>query len=78
MRLFGYQKDSDDLLKLDEVSIQCSIEELKKIIDFLNKVKVEHATVENKTDMCHSHFRDWEPERKKGEPDIIVLTKFEE
>lgn len=78
MKIFGYQKDSEDLLKLEEVSIQCSIGELENIISFLDKVKREHGTVEGRTDMCHSHFRDWNPTRKKGEPDIIIVTQFKE
>ncbi len=78
MRLFGYQKDNDELLRLEEISLQCSIEELQKIIDFLNKTRTEHAAVESKTDICHSHFRDWDPEWKKSDPDIVVVTKFKE
>ena len=77
MKIFGYEKDRDDLLELEEVSLQCSIEELDKFIDFLHNVKKEHSTIVNKVEFCHSHFRDWDVTWKKGEADIIIVTEFE-
>lgn len=76
MKLFGYQRDGDKLLELEEVSIQCDIKELEQIIHFLSKVKEEHAAVANMTSMCHSHFKDWNPAWQNGEADIIIVTKF--
>ena len=78
MKIFGYQKSNDDLLKLNEMSIQCDLDELEKIINFLKTVKKEHASVVGKIDMCHSHFRDWDKTWRKGEPDIIIVTNLEE
>ena len=66
MKIFGYQNDSENLLKLEEVSISCNIEELDKIVKFLYEVKNKHAAVADKTDVCHSHFRDWDLTWKKG------------
>lgn len=74
MKVFGYQENNDRLLNLEEVSIKCTINELQKIIGFLNKVQNEHINVMNKTDMCHSHFRDYDTEWKAGEPDFIIVT----
>ena len=76
MRIFGYQKDSDKLLNLNEMTIQCDVNELDRIIVFLNEVKTKHSTVSEKTDMCHSHLRDIDLQWKNGDPDIIVVTKF--
>lgn len=76
MKIFGYKKDSEDLLKLEEVTIQCNIKELGEIIDYLIDAKIKHANVANETDMCHSHYRDWNQTWQESEPDIIVVTKF--
>ena len=78
MRVFGYQQNSEDLLQLEEISIECSIEELEKLIEFLNEVKTKHNAVKNQTDMCHSHYRDWKSDWNNKEPDIIMVTKFEQ
>ena len=77
MKFFGYQKDDDKLLELKEVSLQCNLDELDEIIGFLDKVKTEHAMASGKTDLCHSHFRDWKSSRNREEPDFIVVTKFD-
>lgn len=74
MKIYGYQENGDVLLSLEEVSLQCTIEELEKIIGFLMNVKEEHAAVYGKTDMCHSHLRDWDSAWHSGEPDIVIVT----
>lgn len=76
MKIFGYQKDNDTLLGLEEVSLQCTIEELEKVIKFLMEAWEQHTKVYGKTDNCHSHFRDWDDGWKNGDPDLIVVTKF--
>lgn len=76
MRVFGYQKSSERLLELEEASIVCSIEELDKLIKFLNEVRTDHYAVKNQSDRCHSHYRDWDSAWKNNEPDIIVVTEF--
>ncbi len=75
MEIYGYQKSGDDLLELKEMSLLCTIEELGKVIDFLEEVKKTHTMVRDKTDICHSHYRDWNLQWKKGEPDIIIVTQ---
>lgn len=74
MKVFGYQKDSENLIELQEVSIQSDITELDKIIKFLQKVKEQHSKVTDGEELCHSHFRDWDVEWKLGSTDIIVVT----
>ena len=79
MRIFGYQKDGQELLELREATISCSgLDELDKIIDFLIEVRKEHALeAELMSPMCHSHLRDWDNTWKKGEPDFIIVSEFE-
>ncbi len=74
MKAFGYKKNSRKLIELCEVSFQSSIEELEKMIEFLQDVKAQHSSVINKTDLCHSHYRDWDTMWKDGSIDIVVVT----
>ena len=73
MKIFGYQKDSEELMELEEISIQSDIAELDKIIEFLQYVKKQHRGIKE-GEFCNSHFRDWDIEWKSGSPDIIVVT----
>ncbi|WP_300304554.1 hypothetical protein [Anaerosolibacter sp.] len=74
MKVFGYQKDSEELIELQEVSFQSDIRELDKIIEFLQEVKEHHSKVIGEVELCHSHFRDWDVGWKAGSTDIIVVT----
>ena len=74
MKVFGYQKDSENLIELQEISFQSNMKELDKIIKFLQNVKEQHRKVMNEVELCHSHFRDWDPEWKPNSTDIIVVT----
>lgn len=74
MKVYGYQKDSENLIELHKVSFQLDIKELDKIIGFLQEVKEQHSKVIEKDELCHSHFRDWDGEWKAGSTDIIVVT----
>lgn len=78
MKIFGYEENNDNLLDLQEVSFQCDIKELEKIIKFLQDVKENHSKVINEVELCHSHFRDWDVEWKAGSTDIIVVTTFDD
>lgn len=74
MVFFGYQRNDERLLELEEVSLQCNLEELEELIVFLNEVKKEHSAVKNETGMCHSHFKDWKSKWNKEDTDFIVVT----
>ena len=74
MKAFGYQKDSDELIELEEVSFQSDIEGLDKLIKFLQEVKEQHMKVIGESELCHSHFRDWDDDWKSDSTDIIVVT----
>lgn len=75
MIIYGYEKDSEDLLKLEEASILCSVTELEKIICFLIEVKKEHEKIASNIEICHSHYRDWDKEWDKSSSDLIIATK---
>lgn len=74
VKVFGYQKDGEELIELQEVSFQSDIRELDKIIEFLQEVKEHHSKVIGEVELCHSHFRDWDVGWKAGSTDIIVVT----
>ena len=74
VKVFGYQKDSEELIELEEVSFQSDIGGLDKIIKFLQEVKEQHSKVIGEVELCHSHFRDWDVDWKAGSTDIIVVT----
>ena len=83
MKVFGYQKDKknlveEDLMELREVSFLSNIEELEKLITFLQEIKTQHSKLANKfineTDLCHSHFRDWDTSWETGSVDVIIVT----
>lgn len=74
MRVFGYKKNKKKLLELKEVTFQCTIEELDKIIEFFSEVKSQHSKVIGKTEMCHSHYQDWDDKWTSKNPDVIIAT----
>jgi hypothetical protein len=76
MKAFGYQNEGEELVELREVSFLCDIEEIEKIMKFLQEVKAQHSAVINKTDLCHSHFRDWDVSWKEGSVDIIIASSI--
>jgi hypothetical protein len=74
LKVFGYQKDSENLIELQEVSFQADINELDKIIKFLQEVKEQHSKIIGEVELCHSHFSDWDDEWKAGLTDFIIVT----
>ena len=73
MKVFGYQKDSEELIELQEVSFQANIKELNKIITFLQNIKEQHSKLAGKGELCHSHFRDWYVEWQGLVQQILLL-----
>jgi len=74
IKVYGYEKDSEKLLELIEVTIQCDVTELEKMIAFLKEAKNQHSKVEDRNEICHSHYRDWNSKWDKNSADIIVVT----
>lgn len=75
MKVYGYQKNGEDLIELEEVSIMSNINELKNLLNYLQDVVQQHTEVVSKTELCHSHLRDWDNNWKLGQPDIIIVTQ---
>ena len=48
MKFFGYEKDSEQLMKLSEATFDGTLEELEDLIDFLKTVQEEHSKVAKK------------------------------
>ena len=76
MKFYGYEKDNERLMKLSEATFDGTLEELEDLINFLKNVQEEHTKVVKKTDICHSHFRDWSDKWNKEDSDFIVVTRF--
>lgn len=74
IKAFGYQYDSENLIELQEVTFMLDKIELEKIIKFLQQVKEEHSKINNETEYCHSHYRDWDTEWKDETADFIIVT----
>lgn len=75
MKVYGYEKNGEDLLELEEMTFLCNLEELDEIIQFLQYVKKEHTGVNGETESCHTHLQDWKDNWTKGSTDIIVQTE---
>lgn len=75
MKFYGYEPDSEKLLTLEEVSIDCTINELQNLIEFFTYVQERHFSVKDKTEMCHSHLKDW-CKHNDCKSDLIIVTRF--
>ena len=53
MKAFGYEVDSDKLLKLNEVTLQCDSEELRSLAKFFEECADEMDACEH---WEHEHF----------------------
>ena len=77
MQVAGYKKCSDEYVELQEASLVCGLEELEKVICFLQYVKEKHGTEIMKIEYCHSHYRDWDKSWNTESTDIIVITNID-
>ncbi|MCL1989646.1 MAG: hypothetical protein FWG67_02025 [Defluviitaleaceae bacterium] len=76
MKVYGYELKTEKFVTLKEASIACSMEELDKIIEFLQHVSESHKKAIGKTDFCHSHYQDWDSEWNQENTDLIVVSEF--
>lgn len=74
MKVFGYQKNGEHLIELQEISIKSSIAELDRMIKFLQSVREQHSKIVGEVELCHSHLRDWDTEWDTDSADIIIVT----
>lgn len=75
MKIFGYSNsDDDNLMRMAEVSIQCTAEEVDKLIEFFKYAKSLHSIPhESAVRNYHSHLRDWDKNWNKDGGDIILV-----
>ena len=74
MLAYGYEWNSEGELPqtLREVSLDCSREELDRLIEFLQGVR-EAAREEELDSLSHWHFRDWSESWTEKHSDFIIL-----
>ena len=79
--LYGYTKEYDKLLKLKEVSIECQIDDIDNMIEFLKqykrKLEVEYSLKHQKGDIVHLHLKDCiYDQNKNGGSDLILVSRL--
>lgn len=71
MIAFGYENNEDSkLMKLSEATLQCSNEDLDRIIDFLTYIKNTPYEAED-----HFHYRDFYKDWTLEESDFIIFLE---
>jgi len=73
MKIYGYEMNGEELLELEETSIDCTLEESEKLIEFFSYVKKKHYGKKSNS-MCHTHLRDWDTTWKESTPDLIIVS----
>lgn len=79
MRAFGYTKgdnESEEPIELREVTMRCSVDDLRRLRAFLEKVITERSAG-GSLDKCpgHEHFRDRDESWTKDEADFVVYVE---
>ena len=77
MKVFGYAKNNEELMDLREASLLVNMNELDKLIEFLQMAKEKHGHVKNSGDFSYSHFRDWDRDWQVGDGDLIIAMMKE-
>ncbi len=81
MNLFGYSsEEKETLMKLSEASIECSIDEIELMIEFLNKQKQElimRAQTLDKDISIHSDdYTEWQCPLNREESALFFLVNL--
>lgn len=77
MKLYGYEKNKEEIIELSEVSVVSSISDIIKLKGFLEHCLNTYSTEEISEDIIHLHYRDWNKEWKNDDADIVVVPKME-
>ena len=77
MKIYGYKENSNEFVELSEASIECTMDELKKITKFFLEIYEQHKKTQGKTEYCHSHYRDWDEDWNENGSDLIVISTFD-
>lgn len=73
---FGYDRNDEEfekILRLSQVTLSCTKEDLDRIIDFLNDVKSD-IEKENIEEGDHWHYRDYYDSWTEEESDLIIFA----
>lgn len=76
MKAYGYSNE-DKFVELTEVSLECSLDELNKITEFLIYANELHNSDKCKDKYCHSHYRDWVGKFNEKSSDLIIITNID-
>ncbi len=79
MRAFGYARgddESEEPIELREVTMLCSIDDLRRLQAFLEKVITERSADDSlDKGPWHDHFRDRDERWTKEEADFIIYVE---
>lgn len=75
MKIYGYTKENE-FVQLKEATLECSLEEIKCIANFLKYADVFHNSENCRNEYCHSHYRDWCDKFDEKSSDLIVITNI--
>ena len=78
MRAYGYERDSEaeSPCELSEATLLCTIEELDRIIRFLETVRDTCQQCDSVKGF-HQHFRDFDPQWDSKQADFIICMTDE-
>lgn len=79
MEVFGYsQKDveQNDLLTMQEICLELSLEEIDELILFLRHVRQRHESVSDIAYCPHTHYSEWKQDFNNIKPEIVISTVF--
>lgn len=69
MKIYGYESDDSDLISLNELTLQLSVDELNEFIEFLKSTAKLMELYGDK--FGHEHLNDFY--KKNGNPDVIII-----
>ncbi len=76
MKAYGYS-DKNKFVELTEVSLECTLDELKEITEFLIYANELNNSNKCKDEYCHSHYRDWTDKFDEKSSDLIIITNID-
>lgn len=79
MIIYGYEKKGAKLKVLSEATIECTLEELKGLIKFIEYYKKEliESSNDDVTGFFHKHYKDFNTNWDKNESDLILASHLD-
>ncbi|MCC8460274.1 hypothetical protein [Photorhabdus aegyptia] len=72
MRIYGYESEDSDLVSLNEITFQASVDELKELVLFINH---SISLIElNGNTFDHEHLSDFIKNKENKKPDVIITS----